>query len=129
MTSSEQLLLLSPTRRQAKMLISQPGRDPTSRRAAQEAYLHQIRFVYIFYGITLFASGRGNRFDAHGSPIKLLDYDAKEPAIRVVQALLVDLQHRKAVARHSRVDRTIGLDLSVVAHSSQHPVRDPRRAS
>ena len=78
-------------------------------------------------GSSLSAAAR--RVDADRPAAELVDDDAEQPAIDLVEALLVDLEHLHGGAGDLDRDDAVGPHLRVVAHAMQQAVGDARRAA
>ena len=71
----------------------------------------------------------GEAVEPDRSAPELVDDGMQEPPVRLVEALLVDLQQGQGVARDLHRDGAVGPHLGVVAHAPQQPVGDARRAA
>jgi len=67
--------------------------------------------------------------DADRATIELVDDRAQQPAIHRIETVRVHLQHVHRTGRNGTTYDTVGLDLGIIAHPAQEPVRDTGRAA
>src|SRR4029079_16437990 len=85
--------------RQAEILVRQRGGDAAPRRAIQKSRLDEKGFVNVFERVALFAQGGGEGGHADRAALEFFDDRAQQPAIDLVEAVRVHLQH---------LERTVG---------------------
>jgi hypothetical protein len=73
--------------------------------------------------------GRRQAASPDRAAAELVDDRAQQPAIDLVEAVLVHLEQLHRAVRHLRRDPAVGPHLRVVAHAAQQPVGDARRAA
>src|SRR5437773_560937 len=112
-----------------KVAIRAGRRAAAPRRAREEALLHQERLVHLLERARVLAHGGGDRLDADGAALELLDDGAQDARVHVVQPELVYVEALQGFERDRGRDLAAGAHLGVVAHALQEPVRDPRRAA
>ena len=69
------------------------------------------------------------RVEADRAAAELVDDRPQQPAIDLVEAVLVHLEQLQRRVRDVERDRAVGAHLRVVAHAAQQPVGDARRAA
>ena len=76
----------------SQMLVSSPGRYPSTRRALQEAELNQIWLVDVHDGVGFFAGRSCQRFNSDRPAIEFLDNRLQHPAIDFVETQAIDFE-------------------------------------
>src|SRR5438132_1603389 len=104
------------------MAISESGGDPTPRRSLQEACLDQVRLVEVLESAAVFSHRGGDRSDADGAASELLDDRRQDPAVELVEAVLIHLQPRERLAGGREVDFPLAVDVREVAQAAQQAV-------
>ena len=77
----------------------------------------------------IFAERCGNRVQPDGAAGIFLDDCQQQIAVDVVEAVLVDAQHRQRVARHAQRDVALRAHFRVIAHAPQQAVGNARSAA
>ena len=66
---------------------------PAPRGSHDVALLNEVRLQDVLDGVALFADRCGEAVDTHRPTVELLDHGQQQPAILVVEAALVDVEH------------------------------------
>src|SRR6266540_2874096 len=74
------------------MAIGERRGNASARRSLQEARLNQIGLVQVFESSAILADRGGDRCDSDRSSAELLDDRREDPAVELVEAVLVHLQ-------------------------------------
>ena len=109
------------------MLVGEAGGDAATRGALQKADLHQVRLVHVLDGVPLLGDGGGQGLHADRAAAELLDQDAQQAAVELVQAQRVHFQHGEGGAGDLAGDVAVGPHLGEVADALEQPVGDARR--
>src|SRR5690606_5381652 len=114
---------------QAEMPIGRLRRDPPARGALQEPGLDQIRLDDVLDRAPFLADGDGETLDADRPAVEALDDREQQLPVHRVETVRIDLEHVHRGLRDGRIDLAVRLDLRVVAHAPDEPVRDAGRAA
>src|SRR4030095_8952900 len=112
----------------AEMFVGETRHDSAAGRRWKEADLQQIRLVHVFDRIDFFAKDGRNRAHSDRSAIESLDDRAKQLAVDIVEALLIDIQQLQRAASHLRGDFSVAFPPGIAANTLQQTVGDARRA-
>ena len=111
------------------MIVRRLCDAPASRRAAEKAYLHEIRLVNVLDRDRLLSDRRGKRLKPDRTPAVKSDYNLKHPSVNIVKSEAVDLKTAECIIGDPAVDNTVAFDLCKVADALEQAVCDTRRSS
>src|SRR5688500_12126176 len=111
------------------MLVRFLGGDSTARSAPEKSLLQQVRLVDVLDRVARFGHGGGDRLDADGSALVVLDQNFQDPAVLSVEAGAIDLEPRARVVDDRFVDPPAAVDLCKVASAPEQAVRDARSSA
>src|SRR5579859_1705205 len=114
---------------EAEVFVGEACDDATAWGACDEAELQQVGFVDILDGFGVFTGAGGQRVQADGATIELLDDGQQQVAVGLVEADLVDLQRCQGRLSHLACDDAVGAHLGIVAHALEQAVDDTRGAA
>jgi hypothetical protein len=97
-------LAVAPRGRDAEMPVGRRGGDPAARSPLEEPGLEEIRLVEVLERSAVLAEGSGDRADADRAAAELLDDRRENPAVELVEAVLVDFEAGERRARRVEVD-------------------------
>src|SRR5215472_5834514 len=117
---------LSARCRDPEMVICQLCGDSTTWSTIQESYLDEEGFIDIFDRVSFFSQGRSQCIEPDWTALILFDDRKHQPAIHLIEAMLINFEHLECRLCGRSVDMTGSPHLSVIATSSQQPVRDSR---
>ena len=100
---------------------------PRGVRAIRPCWIEE-RLVDVLDRLGLLAHGDRQRRQPDRSAAELLAQRAEHGPVDLVEAELVDAEHGQAALGGGGVDAAVAADLGEVAHATQQPVGDPRRA-
>ena len=111
------------------MAIRLFGADPSARGADQEPLAQQVRLVGVLDGRGLFATGVRQGRQAHRLVGELPAEQAQDPAVDLVQPVLVDAEQLERFDHDRVIHDPVTLHGSEVAHSSQQTIGNTRRTA
>ena len=111
------------------MFICQPRGDPTSRRPLKEAQLQQEGLIHVHDSVCVLTNGCSYGLQSHGPAIELLHDGTQHLVVDLIQTEVVHFQSSKGFQRDVFGDCAALQHLSVVTHSTEQPVGDPRCAT
>src|SRR5438093_7037485 len=106
-----------------EMRIGGRGHLPTGGRANHEADLEEKGLDHLGQRLRLVIDGGGDGFESHRTTTVLLDDGGKEAAVQPVESHGVHALAIERVARGRPRHHAVALDLDVVPHSAEEPVR------
>ena len=101
-TAAQKRVGADELRRDPEVPVGALGRHPPARRALQEAFLDQERLVDVLERAAVLADRGGDRLDAGGTALVVLDQRDQDLAVDLVEAELVDLEQSRARAAPRR---------------------------
>ena len=126
---SEQLLLAVAEGGFAQMAVGEFRSFTATGGALDEALLDEVGFVNVLYRTGIFAHGRSDGIEAHGSAAELIDDGEQQLVINLVETEGVDIEGLQGILSDIEVDTAVTLDLGEVAHTTQQGVGDTRRTT
>src|SRR3954470_8156038 len=88
----------------AEVLVGPPGGDPAAGGALEEPLLDQVGLVEVLQGPRVLAHRDGQRLEAGGTPVVVLDQRGEDLTVDVVEAELIHLQEAQGAAGGRQVD-------------------------
>ena len=113
----------------AQMLICQPGRTASARRAGQKAHLHQVRLAQVFQRDGFLAESRRQRFQTHRAAVVHLNDRAEQAAVQLVQTQGVHVHPLQAQQGHIPVNDAVAQHRGKVADALEEAVCHAGRAA
>ena len=111
------------------MAIGERRCDASARRSLQETRLDQVGLVQVLESSAILSDrGRDGR-DSDRSAGELLDDRREDPAVELVEAVLVHLQPRQRLSGRFEVDGVLAGDVREIAQTPEEPVGDARSAA
>src|ERR1700693_5833951 len=111
-----------------RAIVRRRGDSPASR-SLQESCLDQVRLVEVLESAAVFSHRGRDRGDSDRPAAELLDDGCQDPAVELIEAVLVHLQPREGLAGGREITLLLPGDLGEVAQAAQQAVGDPRRAA
>src|SRR6266508_551298 len=108
------------------MAIRERRGDASARRSLQEARLNQIGLVQVFESSAILSDRGGDRCDSDRSSAELLDDRREDPAVELVEAVLVHLKAPERFPGRAQIDGRLPGDFGEIAQPPQQPVGDAR---
>ena len=103
--------------------------DPASRRAHQEAQLHQEGLVDVLDGHRVLAGSRREGIQTHRAAAELVHHAGEHLAVGAVEAQLIHALHGDGLSGDLQRDLPGSLDLRVVPDPLEHAIGDAGRAA
>src|SRR6266516_599740 len=122
--ASQQRRLIAFRNAQIQFLVTQLCRYAALRGTIQIPLHDEIRLIYFFDRVRLFAYCHRQRIEAHWPAAKLHNDRIQNALVHFVETVLVDLQHRERLVGHRDRDATIASHLRIVAHATEQIVRN-----
>ena len=97
-----------------------------ARRALQITLLYQIGLEHVFNRIAFFTDRRGEIIDADRAAGEFFDHCEQQFAVHDIEPQRIDVEHFQRRIGDFLRDLALRLDLGVIAHAPQEPVRDTR---
>src|SRR3990170_8198750 len=83
----KQLFLIPGRNRPFQMFVGKPGGDPASWGPVEIAFLQQIGFIEVLYGVPFLMQRRCKGFNAHRTAAVLVDNGKEYPPVHFIKAL------------------------------------------
>ncbi len=111
------------------MLVGQSCGNPPARRAIQKANLDQNGSYTSSRASSSSASVAASVFSPHRPAIVLFDDRHQKPPVKLVEAVRIDFKQLQRLLCRGAVDLSRAAHLGEVAHATQQPVGNTRRAA
>ena len=86
-----------------QMAVGKVGNLASARSALDEPLFYKIRLVHLLYGTRILAESRSNSADAHRAALELVDDDAENLIVNLVETVFVDIQSLESRACNAYV--------------------------
>ena len=114
---------------QPELLVAQLRGDAALGRALQVAFHDEVRLIDFFQGVRFLAHRHRHRAEADRAAAELRDHGFQDALVHLVEAVLVDFQHRERLVGDVRRDAAFVSDLGVIAHAAKEVVGNARCAA
>jgi len=101
---------------------------PPLRGSLDEPGLDEIRLMDVLDRAAVLADGDGNGLQAHRPAPELVDDRVQDPPVHLVEAEVVDTEHREGLVRDLAGDHAVTPHKCIVPNPPEEPVRNPGSA-